>query len=106
MPSPTDCDLPSGAVQPADRRGDCSDQLERISACTELARELTKSADGGAVHDVRLASDRSMLRHDRSSAGRHVGRLTDRAFSWRVGKLRLPSLLCKWTSTIPQSRVR
>jgi len=37
MPGPIDCDLPL-APPTADRRRDCSDQLERISACTELAQ--------------------------------------------------------------------
>jgi hypothetical protein len=38
MPSPIDCDLPTGAARAADRPPDCSDQLERISACTQLVR--------------------------------------------------------------------
>jgi len=68
MPSPIDCDLPTGAARAADRPPDCSDQLERISACTQLD-ELTKSADGGAVHDVRLASIARRNRYVRSSGG-------------------------------------
>ncbi|MEA2569406.1 MAG: transposase [Acidobacteriota bacterium] len=56
-PSPIDCDLPTGAARAADRQPYCSDQLERISACTQL-NELTRSADGDAAHDVSCHFDR------------------------------------------------
>src|ERR1044071_7531565 len=83
MPSPIDCEPPTGAAT----SGRPTPGLQR-SAGTDLSmhrarsKSSPKSADGGAVHDVALVSI-APENDDRSWVGRHVGRLTDRAFSWR-----------------------
>ena len=74
MPSPIDCDLPLGAARGRPIAGLQRSNWNGSQHAPGSLEELTKSADGGAVHDVDLAPIAQRKDHDRSSAGRHVGR--------------------------------
>ena len=74
MPSPIDCDLPTGTAQRQTDAGIAAIRWNGSQHAPGSLAELTKSADGGAVHDVPLRFDRSRGRDDRSRVGRHVGR--------------------------------
>lgn len=74
MLSTIDCDLPTGTATRLTDARIAAIKLERISACTELAPRAHQRLRMEARSTTSILLHRSTRDHDRSRAGRHVGR--------------------------------